>query len=674
MAAPVPEKGILSASAGQASSPPADAGPEAATIHYEFTEQTGTLHAPLPPQPILPAGLAVPGYEIYSELGRGGMGVVYKALQIPLNRVVALKMILAGDHAGEQDRARFRSEAEAVARLQHPNIVQIFDIGEQAGRPFFSLEYCAGGSLEKKLRGTPLPPPEAARLVQTLARAMQAAHQQHIIHRDLKPANVLLSSDGTPKITDFGLAKRLDEAGQTGSGSIMGTPSYMAPEQADGGPIGPAADVYALGAILYETLTGHPPFRGPTLVDTLRQVVTTDPVPPTWLQPRIPRDLETICLKCLEKSPAKRYASAQELADDLDRFLRDEPILARPVGPLSKALRWCRRNPGITALLGLVAGLLLLSFVNLQLSLASVQELALRNQQLLAESVAGRLDERIRSDAQAVALLSREAEVKRLLSAAPQQRSGHLPAVQEVLESVLQANPDFASAFVLAGDGLALASTNPAHPGRSYAFRDYFQQARQGKAYQSKILIGTSTYEPGMYYSAPVLDAAGAVLGVVVVKLDIHTLWRIVSSTDVSGVASALLLDEDGIIIAHRDPALLFHSLSPLSQAEQERIDPHRRFQTDSIPSLELNALAPVVRAKEAGHTDYLSPADGSRRRLAYAPLHERAWVLGIDMDLRQLSGEHSWLTWWRLALLALAIGVFGLPLIMLVRRGLQRA
>jgi WD40 repeat protein len=307
----------------------------------------------------------VAGYEILSTLGRGGMGVVYQARQTKLNRLVALKMILAGGHAGEADLARFATEAEAIARLQHPNIVQVYEVGAHEGRPFFSLEFCAGGSLDRKLGGTPLPPVEAARLVETLARAMHAAHQANVIHRDLKPANVLLLEDGTPKITDFGLAKKLDEVGQTQSGAIMGTPSYMAPEQA-GGPskqMGPAVDVYALGAILYECLTGRPPFKAATALDTLMQVVADEPVPPTQLQSKTPKDLETICLKCLQKEPTKRYASSAALADDLGRFRAGEPIRARPVGRLERVVKWVRRNPavaGLTAavLLVLVAGTL----------------------------------------------------------------------------------------------------------------------------------------------------------------------------------------------------------------------------------------------------------------------------------------------------------------------------
>jgi formylglycine-generating enzyme required for sulfatase activity/tRNA A-37 threonylcarbamoyl transferase component Bud32 len=299
-----------------------------------------------------PLPQSVPGYEILGELGRGGMGVVYKARQVKLNRLVALKMILAGGHAGGEERARFKREAEAIARLQHPHIVQIHEVGEHHRLPFFSLEFCPGGSLEKKLAGTPLPPREAAALVEKLAHAMQAAHHKGVIHRDLKPANVLLAEDGTPKVTDFGLAKKLDEAGQTASGAVMGTPSYMAPEQAGGksGVIGPAADVYALGAVLYECLTGRPPFRAVTVMDTLLQVLEDEPVPPGRLNSKAPRDLETICLKCLDKEPSRRYASAADLAQDLRRFQAGEPVVARPSSLWRRGVKWARRRPALASL------------------------------------------------------------------------------------------------------------------------------------------------------------------------------------------------------------------------------------------------------------------------------------------------------------------------------------
>ena len=318
----------------------------------------------------------VPGYRVLTVIGHGGMGVVYKARQIKLNRLVALKMIRAGADVDEEHLTRFRTEAEAVARLQHPNIVQIYEIGEYNGLPYFSLEFCDGGSLDKKLGGTPQPPKEAAQLVKTLAHAVHAAHQAGIIHRDLKPANILLQASGAenqespaaphsplptphsvPKITDFGLAKRLDVSSAVSrTGEIMGTPSYMAPEQAKGEvhEIGPATDVYALTAIFYDMLTGRPPFKGSSILETLEQVRTQDPVPPTRLQGKIPRDLETICLKGLRKDPQQRYASALALADDLDRFLDGRSILARPVPLWERTFKWMRRRPAQAALVASV--------------------------------------------------------------------------------------------------------------------------------------------------------------------------------------------------------------------------------------------------------------------------------------------------------------------------------
>jgi hypothetical protein len=286
------------------------------------------------------------------------MGIVYKARQAGLNRLVALKLILAGEHAGAKARARFRAEAEAVGRLQHPNVVQVYEVGEHESLPFISLEYCPGGSLDKKLAGRPLPPDQAAALIRSLAEAVQAAHAAGVVHRDLKPANVLLDATGTPKISDFGVAKRLGESGRSAAGAILGTPSYMAPEQADCNDeaVGPRADVYALGTILYECLTGRPPFKAGHLLATVRQVVTEDPSPPRQLNPKIPKDLQTICLKCLEKDPCRRYPSAQALADDLYAYQRGEAISARPPGIVGRMDRWLRSRPALaTTLIALTA-------------------------------------------------------------------------------------------------------------------------------------------------------------------------------------------------------------------------------------------------------------------------------------------------------------------------------
>jgi hypothetical protein len=363
----------------------------------------------------------VPGYEILGELGRGGMGVVYKARQLGLHRTVALKMVLTGIPDGPKVLARLRAEAAAIARLQHPNIVQIHDVGEASGRPYIVLEFVAGGSLAQHLQGKPQPVGPAAHLVEILARAAHAAHASGVIHRDLKPANILLQGPGgrdevppppgaltpdaaplipsfpTPKITDFGLAKcsggdeeSPDVRAPTVTGELVGTPNYMAPEQAmvPRQRVGPAADVYALGAILYELLTGRPPFTGETPLATVLQVLHNEPVSVTSLRPNVPRDLETICLKCLRKDPRKRYGTALELAEDVQRFLWDEPIRARPVLAAEKLWLWVRRHPLPAGLLaaGLLApavALIVLSLLSARLVRSSALESAAQQAELL---------------------------------------------------------------------------------------------------------------------------------------------------------------------------------------------------------------------------------------------------------------------------------------------------
>jgi tetratricopeptide (TPR) repeat protein len=317
------------------------------------------------PRPTTAGTPEVPGYQILGRLGRGAMGVVFEARQVQANRRVALKMIQPFEEGAVAFRARFRREAEAAARLSHPNIVPVYEVGEASGRPFFSMELCPGGSLADRLDGKPLHPKQAAGLIEVLARAMYHAHTAGVVHRDLKPGNVLLTAEGEPKVADFGLAKQLDAAGGASvAGAVFGTPEYMPPEQARGKhtEVGPAADVYALGAILYEMLTGRPPFRGADAYETIEQVCTSDPVPVRRLQPKVPRDLETITLKCLHKEQGRRYATADELADDLRRFRSGEPVRARPVRRWERAWKWAKRRPGMAALWATVVVVTAVSF------------------------------------------------------------------------------------------------------------------------------------------------------------------------------------------------------------------------------------------------------------------------------------------------------------------------
>jgi WD40 repeat protein len=389
---------------------------DAPTLHYaavRYTPPTG--------QPAIPV---IPGYEILGELGRGGMGVVYKARQTTLNRVVALKMILAGGHAGPKDRERFCREAEAVAALQHPHIVQIFEIGEHNGQPYLALELVDGGTLADRLAGHPWPFSDAAALVERLARTVQYAHDQGIVHRDLKPGNILIADHGPRKgdgksefrnahaafkVTDFGLAKRLDadseaSAAGAGTGPVVGTPNYIAPEQAagQGRVVGPAADIYSLGAILYELLTGRPPFQGDSPLETVLQVLKDEPVLPSRLRPAVPKDLETICLTCLHKNPARRYASAAALAEDLHRFLDGRPVQARPVSAAVRAVKWARRHPALAVLATTTLTATTALIAVLMIAYAQVREAVRQKEQEAATALARQQEadrERERADA-----------------------------------------------------------------------------------------------------------------------------------------------------------------------------------------------------------------------------------------------------------------------------------
>ncbi len=366
--------------------PPGDSKYVETTVSISQTpDRKTTIRSKKLPTTITPEPTAPAGYEVLGQLGKGGMGIVYKARHIPLNRIVAIKMILGGKHASPETLSRFRQEAEAAAHLTHPNIVSVYEVGEYQGMPYFSLEYVDGLAMSALLSEASLSSKRSAELMEQVSRAVHYSHQQGVIHRDLKPSNILITRDGDPKVADFGLAKRLDDEDQdqTRTGQILGTPGFMAPEQARGEKlIGPRTDVYALGAILYNMLTGRAPFVAPTPIETIQQVVSEDPVPPSRLQSNLDRDLETICLKCLDKEPNRRYANAADLADELQRVQQGKPILARPITARERLVKWCRRNPRVATLSGIAASLLLTLLCGGYISAAVI------NQQKIAETAA----------------------------------------------------------------------------------------------------------------------------------------------------------------------------------------------------------------------------------------------------------------------------------------------
>jgi tetratricopeptide (TPR) repeat protein len=444
-----------------------------------------------------------PGYRILGELGRGGMGAVYKAWQIRLKRIVALKVIRPDAYADSEAAARFQAEAEAAARFQHPNLVPVFEIGEHEGMGYLVLEYAAGGGLDRRLAGTPQDPGDSARLIEILARAIHYAHQRGIVHRDLKPANVLLTEEGVPKITDFGLAKLLERDDVlTRAGEILGTPTYMAPEQVRGltDQITPATDVYSLGAILYEMLTGRPPFKGTTPLSTLEQVSSQEPLSPGKLQRNLPRDLETICLKCLEKDPDRRYPTALALAEDLHRFLQGQPILARPSSPWERAWKWARRRPGIATAIAALLVLLVVLLVGGVYYNAQLREkmLAAREAEQLAATNAERAFEQRNLALQALNQLVYDVQEK--LAQTPATRSLRqevlktaIRGLEELGRSTAGAPPDLsqAVAYQKLGDIFRII-------GRSMTARQHYNQSQ-------RLAEDRLTQSPGEIEAAEVL-------------------------------------------------------------------------------------------------------------------------------------------------------------------------
>ena len=406
----------------------------------------------------------IDNYRIDGLLGRGGMGLVYKAFHLRLHRAVAIKMLLSGVYASRGEAARFLREARAIARLRHPHVVQVYDVGECGGQLFYAMEWVEGGSLADRLKGIPQPSKWAAEMTVLLADAVEAAHRAEIIHRDLKPANVLLTKDGSPKVSDFGLARRLDGDDMlTAAGGRIGTPSYMAPEQVSGSEnsIGPAADVYGLGAILYEMLTGRPPFRGESIAETERQLLDTDPAVPSQLNARVPRDLDTICLKCLSKDPGRRYPSAAELAADLGRYLRSEPIHARPISWAESGTRWMRRHPGTAASLLAVASLLLLLVIGSLVITAHFRVLE-RQQRSLADEKGRLVDEKEVQRKKAVNAELQETDLRQKAEAVGGELRQNLYFAQMNLGAQAAMSP---GGLGRVGEWLAPWAPNPDHSG-----------------------------------------------------------------------------------------------------------------------------------------------------------------------------------------------------------------
>jgi predicted Ser/Thr protein kinase len=576
----------------------------------------GDTH-PLPggPPPVVstPARPSIVGYEILDELGRGGMGVVYKARQVGLDRIVALKTILAHGARPEEQARRFLQEAKAMALLQHPGVVQIHEIGDCGGQPYLVMEYVGGGNLSDRLDGKPLAPRPAAELVARLADAVSAAHAQGVIHRDLKPSNILLAADGTPKIADFGLAKWFaTPEDSTQTGHPMGTPSYMAPEQvfSNRTPLGPTVDVYALGAILYELLTGHPPFLADNPMDTLQLVIAQEPVPPRRWQPKTPRDLETICLKCLEKEPRRRYATAQALAEDLHRFLADQPILARPVGPVERAWRWAHARPSaaalvVVAIVAVLAMLTLATVFNRRLA-SELDRTAAAHQQVLAtrekldQALTQKSAEQIESD------LRELAAVPSTLATALE-RNSNLDAgnLERMLRELLDKNPpifglcvamepfewsraqeNFALYVYRRPTGLVARQLTPDTYQPLYREWSWYRQAitaPQGRWSEPYIGKG-GDHTPMVTFSAPI-RRGGRFVGAVTADLAVdyfRALQSRVDDLDLGAQGYYFVVSGEGKILAHREERFEFPN--PDSDLSRLRLDASFRALLDRLP------------------------------------------------------------------------------------------
>ena len=599
------------------------------------------------------SSLLIPGYEILEKLGEGGMGVVYRARQVRANRIVALKMVRG--LLTEQDRARFRIEAESVARLKHDNIVQIYEIGEHEDRPYFSLEFCVGGDLAEQLEKGPLLPRLAARLVEALARAMEAAHRKHVVHRDLKPANVLIDEKGRPKVSDFGLAKHTDEkSGLTQTNAIMGTPSYMAPEQAEGQTriVGPPADVYALGAILYECLTGRPPFKGISYLDTLEQVRQQEPTPPRQLRRNVPRDLETICLHCLKKDPAKRYNSAGDLAEDLRRFQNGESVRVRRPGFLERTWRWLNQGPALAFLLLI----LLIVLCNLGAVLALVYQAGVGQRREVVEAqttagvlqIAAQVDEYLRSYHRLADLYARASSLRDYLLEPAAERKKTGDRLRGGLRQRVEESGDKLLAMtVLDEHGKVMLANRPKLEGEDLKRLSCVCQALEsGNGGVADVRFVSLVRGRPAVDVIPVIEPiknGTRVLGLVIVWIRAQALNDIVKINETLGGEGGVIsiLDEHGVRIAHSRPeGVLYRPSGPLTAEARRKVGerfrggPEQRL-TETLAFPEQYRRA-VAKEPEEGMFEGRSQANGE----AYVGVGRRLQTTPWTVFLLQPTGN----------------------------------
>jgi eukaryotic-like serine/threonine-protein kinase len=627
-------------------------------------------------------------YELLLEIARGGMGVVYKARQVTLNRVVAVKMILSGRLAGGDDVRRFHAEAEAAASLRHANIVAVYEVGEVRGQHYFSMEFIDGRSLAQIVRDSPLAAARAAGYLRTVAEAIHYAHTRGILHRDLKPSNVLIDNDDHPRITDFGLAKRFTgDSELTVSGAIVGTASYMPPEQAygRGAEVGPASDVYSLGAMLYELVTGRPPFKAETPLETLRQARDCVPASPRALNPKLPRDLETICLKCLAKEPRQRYASAKDLAEDLARFIRGEPIMARPVGPLTRLARWAIRQPIAAGLIATTVGLILV-VTTAALFVAQSLEARLRSEVLesnkyAARNVANTLRWQLERWSEAVEAVALDPELADLVA-------GSTPT-DELQAFVIgrhqfYAGPEggvigagqqapFTNWFILDAQGRALARAPVLNGflGKDYGFRDYFQGAvdkQTGRVHISRVYFSENDKHYKFAISAPVRRKGPEqpTLGVVVATVASDSNFGIDYLNDRR--RSALLVGpldpergaEGALDHGPRPNVIFVHPSYERPGARAVPIDNEalRSVQSDRPPGGPLVTKGPDHAV--ADDDTFLDPIRGGQWLAALTPVADSQFVVVVvqrdDEATRFEGGLAGQLTFW--AGIALTLGV----------------